>query len=124
MDGTEIETGYVSEGMYGDRPEGTVRFTFDGYEYCGSGSRYRYRGWQEQGKCKDGKAVGEESRGSGRVYQIHEGGLYRGGINDGLKLDIGIHGEGFRIGCLLFGRRDSKGIPKVWLPFPLRGGWG
>ena len=26
MDGTGIVTGYVSEGMYGDRPEGTVRF--------------------------------------------------------------------------------------------------
>ena len=44
LDGTEIETGYVSEGMYGDRPEGTVRFTFDGYECCGSASKYRYRG--------------------------------------------------------------------------------
>lgn len=44
MDGTEIETGFVSEGMYGDRPEGIVRFTFDGYEHCGSDSKYRYRG--------------------------------------------------------------------------------
>ena len=44
MDGTEIGTGYVSEDMVGDRPEGTVRFTFDGYEHCGSDSKYRYRG--------------------------------------------------------------------------------
>ena len=26
MNGMEIGAGYVSEGMYGDRPEGTVRF--------------------------------------------------------------------------------------------------
>ena len=26
MDGTEIGAGYASEGMYGDRTEGTVRF--------------------------------------------------------------------------------------------------
>ena len=26
MDGTEIETGYVSENMFGDITEGTVRF--------------------------------------------------------------------------------------------------
>ena len=44
MNGTEIGIGYVSEGMYGDRPEGTVRFTFDRYECCGSGSKYLYRG--------------------------------------------------------------------------------
>ena len=44
MNGTEIGIGYVSEGMYGDRPEGTVRFTFDGYESCGSDGRYRYKG--------------------------------------------------------------------------------
>ena len=44
MDGTEIETGYVSEGMYGDITEGAVRFTFDRYECCGSGSKYLYRG--------------------------------------------------------------------------------
>ena len=44
MNGMEIETGFVSEGMVGDRPEGTVRFTFDWYEHCGSGIRYLYRG--------------------------------------------------------------------------------
>ena len=61
MDGTEIVTGYVSEGMYGDITEGTVRFTFDGYECCGSGIRYLYRGWQGQGKCRNGMDVGKES---------------------------------------------------------------
>ena len=30
MDGTQIETGYVSEGMYGDITEGTVRFLLTG----------------------------------------------------------------------------------------------
>ena len=44
MNGTEIETGYVSEDMVGDITEGTVRFTFEGYECCGSDGKYRYKG--------------------------------------------------------------------------------
>ena len=77
----------------------------------------------DRGKLSAGMARTWERRaGAGRVYYLHEGGLYRGGLSDGWNWISVPTGKGFHIGSLLFGRRywggTAKGVASI---SPLRG---
>ena len=60
LEGTNLETVFVSEDLFEDIPEETVRFVFDRHEHRGSAIKYLYKVCQGQNKCKNAKSMGEK----------------------------------------------------------------
>ena len=66
LEGTNLETVFVSEDLFEDIPEETVRFVFDRHEHRGSAIKYLYKVCQGQARCKN--ANRHEHRGSAIKY--------------------------------------------------------
>ena len=57
LEGTDLESLFVSDDLYLDIPEEPVRFVFD--RKPGS-IKYLYKVCQSQAKCKDAKSIGDK----------------------------------------------------------------
>ena len=60
LEGTNLETVFVSEDLFEDIPEETVRFVFDRHEHRGSAIKYLYKVCSSQRKCQDAKSMGDK----------------------------------------------------------------
>ena len=60
LEGTNLETVFVSEDLFEDIPEETVRFVFDRHVHRGSAIKYLYKVCQGQARCKNAKSMGEK----------------------------------------------------------------
>ena len=60
LEGTNLETVFVSEDLFEDIPEETVRFVFDRHEHHGGAIKYLYKVCSSQNKCKNAKSMGEK----------------------------------------------------------------